>query len=286
MNKHQGNFVSALAVLVALATQGCVTAKPLKKLGFNEDTRNDLATFLFLSKAAATGGAFPDNCQIRIKNLDHSSAQPLEFALPVKSVPILVEAAEGNYRFENLYCDGLGTWNLDEILKEPMKLQAGKVSVLSMVKFEFSHAQSNFSIQKAQKRENFQAVQSAVKKMSQLKRKNLYNPYIDKEWSVEVLAGNPEQKFKVSVKKEGESSAKAELLIQRLDRCEDSEIAKNPLLLTYWNVKASYESSKLLTQKSDPKLHTGSEIFENCIDSAIQDFAPATESKVEIEVQF
>lgn len=280
MNKH----LCFLGIGAVVLTSACVTAKPLKKLGFNEDARPDQAGFLFLSKNTATGGAFPKDCQIRIKNLDHSGSQPLEFGLPANSAPILVEAIEGKYRFEDLYCDGLGTWRLEEILKEPMHLKAGSISVLSLIKFEFSHSNSNFRIQRAQKKEDFVAIQSAVKKMTQLKRKTLYNPYIQTEWSSEVLAGNAEQKIQIKVKKEGEASAKAELLTQRLERCETSERERNPLILTHWVIRASYQNTRMLTQRADTKFHTGSEIFENCIESAVQDFQPATENKVEIEV--
>ncbi len=226
-------------------------------------------------------------CRLKLENL--KARKEVFVSLKKDTTVIYKELEPGRYFGTRLSCSTTGIWNLENLFGLGFDVEAGKVSYLGKVVFDFAKGELS-SFKQGTRQESQNALSAAIESLPSGDAGALVSAYSRRPIVASSIGSEGAEGFDVYAKGLNNPDTTLSDLMSRLKRCAVDDAKDDPIRLGHIQYVATYRAGVFADMKEAASetapTHALRRSFLICVDNSLRTFKPPAKNDVEVRVRF
>ena len=220
-------------------------------------------------------------CRLKLQNM--TTSKTYFVSLKPTQMSAYKELPPGRYFGTRLSCKTTKIWNLDSLFADGFGVEAGKVSYVGKVMFEFDKGDlADFHhSSRAEGRNAFFTAQNTF-----VDDPKFISGFTKKPLTQEMVGTDTLEGFDVYAKGTNDPQGTLDPLMRKLNTCSKDVVKQDPLRFGDFKYIATYKDKKITNLDKEDDNHALSSDFMNCVENSMRAFHPNVAAGLEVQVRF
>lgn len=227
-------------------------------------------------------GSMQTACRWRVVNKDNG--QNYFLSLKPSESSVYGQLDPGTYKTARLGCGLSRVWDLDDVFKDGFHIEAGKVSYVGKLIFEFK-GKTLDTVRKATRLESAQAFSTAVD-ATPAANLPLISGFTGKPLDRKMVDADNRDGFDVYAKGIENANQSLAPLLTSLKACSTVESASDPVRFGRLEYIAVYKDGRFSEMKDRKETNAFSDHLRSCVEHGLMAYHPARKSEIEVRVRY
>ncbi len=226
-------------------------------------------------------------CRLKLENI--RTRKEVFVSLKKDNAAVYKELEPGRYFGTRMSCSTTGIWNLENLFGLGFDVEAGKVSYLGKVVFEFAKGELG-SFRQGTRKANHEALNGALESVPPADRGAIVSGYSRRPIFAAATGADGPEGFDVYAKGLEDPNINLSDLMSRLKRCATDDAKDDPVRFGHLQYVAIYRGGVFTEMKESAsetsEAHALNRNFLICVDNSLRTFKPLAKNEVEVRVRF